>query len=145
VRFVARRSADLWAVELLDRVCFPDDEPVFTGGERIWWTMWSIEKDPSESAIIVPAAFGGVSPLRGQGLAYLCRAGVEPEFRGQGLQKRLLRARIAWCKKNGLEPITDTTADNVASINNLIAVGFKAYVPEYRWALPNSVYWRLPL
>lgn len=124
-------------VSMLDRACFPHDEPVFIGGERVWWAAGQ----RSGSAL----AYAGVSPLREQGLAYFCRAGVVPQARGRGLQRRLLRARIAWCRKNKLEPITDTTADNVASINNLIAVGFKAYVPEYRWALPNSVYWRLPL
>ena len=131
------QGALTFVVSRLDAVCFPGDEPVFTGGDRVWW--WAEREDGCH------VAYAGVSPLRDQGLAYFCRAGVVPQYRGHGLQRRLLRARIAWCRKNKLEPITDCTADNVASINNLVAVGFKAYLPEYRWALPNSIYWRLPL
>lgn len=137
-----RRCSKLELIERLDRKCFPGDEPVFVGGERIWWVA---SYRFSSGTLIHGAGFGGVSPLYDQGLAYFCRAGVVDVCRGKGLQRRLLRARIAWCKRNKLEPITDCTSDNVASINNLVAVGFKAYLPEYRWALPNSIYWRLPL
>jgi GNAT superfamily N-acetyltransferase len=68
-------------------------------------------------------------------VAYLCRAGVRPEFRGHGLQRRLIAVRVAWAKRRGLYSVTTEVADwNVASANSLIRAGFKLWRPHHLWS-----------
>jgi GNAT superfamily N-acetyltransferase len=79
---------------------------------------------------------------------YLSRCCVHPDYRGKGLQKRLIHLREVWALHNGmLYSITDTSNDNAASMNALIACGYRPYWPElvHPWALPNSIYWRKTL
>jgi ribosomal protein S18 acetylase RimI-like enzyme len=79
---------------------------------------------------------------------YLSRCCVHPNYRGKGLQKRLIHLREVWALHNSMVySITDTSNDNVASMNALIACGYRPYWPElvHPWALPNSVYWRKTL
>ena len=81
------------------------------------------------------------------------RAGVRPDARGQGLQRRLIRARVAYAKREGFPEVwTYTSNYNVASSNNLIREGFTLWAPGswggsstpmrpsggYAW-----LYWRL--
>jgi len=78
-----------------------------------------------------------------EGCLYLNSAGIIKEARGKGLQKRLIQCRVKYAKRRGLETvITYTSVDNAASINNLIACGFRAYTPAYAWAGAEWVYWR---
>jgi len=129
-----RRTRELSIVEGLDRICLPGDEPVETDG-RVWWVA---ERDG------IPVGYAGVRPLPDQRLAYLCRAGVVPWARGLGIQRQLIKARLRWCKRAGLDPISDTSPENVHSANNLIACGFRLYQPHTPWAGMPWLYWRLP-
>ena len=76
------------------------------------------------------------------GEGYLARAGVLPEFRGQGLQKRLIKVREEFAREHGMPALICDTCDNPASANSLIACGFKMFQPQEPWGLPRSVYWR---
>ena len=64
------------------------------------------------------------------GWAYLSRAGVAPDWRGHGLQKRLIRVRLRWAKRRGLIAAYTYTVDNPASANSLIACGFRQFRPK---------------
>lgn len=117
----------------LQKECLPSDEPCPVKPGDIWF----IGFDGQE-----PACFGVVRPLVA-GMWYLARAGVRDKYRGQGLQRRLIKSRIRAAKAQGATTIvTDTTATNAPSANSLIRCGFRVYVPAWRWALPNSIYWR---
>lgn len=92
--------------------------------------------------------YGGVRlPPQWPGVAFLSRAGVLPEYRGQGIQKRLIRARVAWAKRSNqaTHAITYTNYYNPASSNALIAAGFKLYVPSPLYVGDDFLYWRKAL
>jgi GNAT superfamily N-acetyltransferase len=120
----------------MDRLCLPSDAPCCLHDAK-WWVA-KVEG--------VTAAYGGAKVLLGENVAYLCRAGVLSQFRGQGLQLALIRRRVRWARGLGLrEVITDTSLDNVASSNNLMKAGFRLYLPEHPWGLPVTNYWHLKL
>jgi GNAT superfamily N-acetyltransferase len=72
---------------------------------------------------------------------YMCRSGVAEDARGQGLQRRLLRVREAFARKNGARWLISDTTDNTISANNLIAVGFRLFNPSVPWGLKHALYW----
>lgn len=115
---------------------FPADEPVDTT-KGLWWVV-------EDTATGLLAGFGGMY-LKHQDDAltgYLCLAGVLPEYRGQGLQRRLIQARLRKARHLGLyRVVTDTIPDNPASINSLVSCGFRAFSPAVPWKVPGAVYW----
>jgi len=115
----------------LDSMIFPKDDPVeFKGSE--WW-ITSVEG--------VAVAFAGIK-LRGEA-AFLTRAGVLKEYRGHGLQSKLIAARVKYALAMGIGVVaTYTLVCNPASSNNLIAQGFKAYAPAYAWVGRDVIYWQ---
>lgn len=128
--------AELMAVQAL---CFPHDAPVNVT-EGLWWIARGPTGEPAGFAGM--ALWAGGDPLT----AYLSLAGVVPEFRGQGLQKRLIRARLTKAKQLSLRRVvTDTTTSNPASVNSLIACGFRQFLPEHPWKVPGALYWEKTL
>lgn len=129
--------AELMAVQAR---CFPHDAPVNVT-EDLWW----IARDPEGN----PAGFCGLAlgKFPGEPLtAYLCLAGVVPEHRGKGLQKRLIRARLTKAKQLSLgRVVTDTTTTNPASVNSLVACGFRQFLPTHPWRVPGALYWEKTL
>lgn len=125
------------ALKELDKECFPADLPC-DPSVGTWWIMWDGKK---------VAGYASIKPSLGiPGAAYLSRAGVMPEYRGRGLQKRMIRVRLAYAKRNGFkEVVTDTSPGNVASSNSLIACGFKLFQPERLWSFRYGLYWRKKL
>jgi GNAT superfamily N-acetyltransferase len=76
------------------------------------------------------------------GYGYLARAGVYRDYRGKGLQARLIRVRERKARELGLtHMVSDTHKDNWASANSLIRCGYRMYQPDEPWALDNSIYW----
>jgi hypothetical protein len=66
--------------------------------------------------------------------------------RGYGLQRALIRVRERKAKLLDLTRITTyTAADNIHSMNNLIACGYKTYAPPRGWEIEGSVYWQKTL
>jgi GNAT superfamily N-acetyltransferase len=117
----------------LHTICFGLTADQADYGHGHWW-LAHYDKEPVAFAGIVPSALGFNT-------GYLKRAGVIPEHRGVGLQKRLIRVREARARKNGWSKIVTDCTDNPASANSLYASGFKMFKPRYGWAFDNSLYW----
>ena len=116
----------------LDYECFPYDARMSFSGTR-WW----LATDEDGKAV----AYAGLEHRYGD-RGFLCRAGVLPEARGNGLQKRLIRARERGARSLSMDRlITYTDKHNVVSSNNLIACGYRLYRPEDEWGTPAALYW----
>lgn len=120
-----RRAAsreDEALVDKMDRICFPLDTPaVFDGAQ------WLIGRDGDE-----PAAYCAWKTVEHDGVpvGFHYRGGVLPDYRGQGLQRPMLRLREEEMRGHGLaKAVTYTDADGAASMRNLIAEGYRPYAP----------------
>lgn len=92
------------------------------------------------------AGFAGLAPSsRWADTGYLCRAAVLPDYRGRGLQKRLIRVRIAKARRLGWRWLVTDTRQNPASANSLIDCGFRMFEPSEPWSFSDACYWRLKL
>jgi GNAT superfamily N-acetyltransferase len=122
VEFRRATAADEALVLRLDAVCFPLDEPpVFAGAN--WFVGWDGG---------TPAAHCAWKVVEHDGVAvgFNYRAGVMPGYRGHGLQRRMLQLREAEMREQGLaKAVSYTDADGAASMRNLIAEGYRPYVP----------------
>lgn len=77
---------------------------------------------------------------------YLNRSYIQPEHRGHGLQKKLIKARVDRAREMGGKFVTSDTCDSPYSSNNLIACGFRAYAPKDPWrGATGTMYWRVKL
>lgn len=119
-------------VSELEARCFPDDARYPLAGAS-WW----LATGPDGTA----SGFAGAKLWELDGYVYLARAGVLPGARGQGLQKRFIRARVRWARKQGALGCYTYTIANPASTNSLISCGFRAFEPSYRWGGNNATYW----
>jgi RimJ/RimL family protein N-acetyltransferase len=106
----------------MDRRCFPTDGAVEPDDDCYWWIVWDGGK---------PVAFAGMRPCQiasNEGLASFTRCGVIKEYRGRGIQKLLIKARVRKAKRLGLKQVvTYVKKWNLASANSLIGCGFKLY------------------
>ena len=131
--------ADASGVALLNHLqglILPDDRPA---DHRIglWWV---VEEDGQ------PAGFCGVHPSVQWGdTLYLCRAGVREEFRGRGLQRKMIQLRERAARRLGFRWLISDTTDNPASANSLIGCGFKTFTPSRPWGWKHTIYWRKEL
>lgn len=74
-------------------------------------------------------------------ILYAGPAFVKEGYRGKGLQKRLLKARIRFSKKIGYKRvISSTDTDNIWSSNSLITCGFKL-IPPWEGISPKGLFW----
>jgi ribosomal protein S18 acetylase RimI-like enzyme len=106
----------------MDRVCFPLDAPPDIASAQ-WLIGWDGEK---------PAAYCAWKTVEHDGVpvGFHYRGGVLPEYRGQSLQRQMFRLREADMRRHGLaKAVTYTDADGAASMRNLIAEGYRPYVP----------------
>jgi GNAT superfamily N-acetyltransferase len=102
-----------------------------------WWVAYSGEK---------PVAFAGlVQSPHEKTSGYLSRVGVIAAHRGNGLQKRLVRALDRSARESGFEAVVTDTTHNPPSANSLIACGYKTYRPRHPWSFEAAVYWRKEL
>lgn len=117
----------------LQRACLPHDSLYFPD-EGVWWLAYHRH---------TPIAFACAAPSQQtpQGV-YLGRCGVTPAARGKGVQRKLIRVRLAWAKRNGYKWAVSDTTDNVPSANNLIACGFRLYEPAVPYSFARAVYWK---
>jgi ribosomal protein S18 acetylase RimI-like enzyme len=121
----------------LDEICFPGDYRV-----RIPNTWWWFVYD-AHGEIAAYAGLRECTQTCNRGLGYLCRAGVLKKYRGNGLQKELINARVRYAKKLGLrQAVTYVAPSNLASANSLVSCGFRLYSPEYRWGGKDCFYLR---
>jgi len=121
----------------LQRICLPNDIPYDTT-TGYWWKV--------TDSLNVDTGFAGlVYSSRWSDCGYLCRAGVVPGSRGQGIQKKLIRVRIRQAKAIGMNWLVTDTYHNPASSNSLISCGFKLFDPSVPWGAKSTLYWRLKL
>lgn len=126
-------------LDLLHDLCFMDAALRVKYDYGYWWMAYHDSSQRRNE----PVGFAGITPSTlAPGIGYLKRAGVLPEHRGQGLQRRLLKVRERKARELGwVSVITDTT-DNVPSANNLIKAGYRLFEPPYgKWAFERSLYW----
>lgn len=104
-------------------------------------TWWVVLDDAGEAVGYASAVYR--SEL---GYVYLSRCMVMECARGNGLQKRLLRARVKWARSLGAqEVITYTLLKNYESLTNLLRFGFRFYEPTNAYLGPNVHYYRYAL
>lgn len=124
-------------IHALDRVCFPDDEPITDWRRTRWWTV------RTRDGTLVGYASLTVRPHR---VGYLSRVGVRPAHRKHGVWTALLAAQVAWARGEGYRSlVSDTVLTNTAPQRGLIAAGFVPFRPHRKWGLKTSLYWRLDL
>lgn len=110
----------------------PQDKPAKTD-KGWWWILYDGQ---------YPVAFCGMYPSSTWGnTGYLCRAGVLKNWRGKGLQKRLIRVRERKARKLGWTHLVTDTYDNPASANSLIGCGYRSYLPRNPWGADGVAYW----
>jgi len=126
----------LQRIDGLDRLIFYDCEPYPHKADSHWW------------AVVDSGEWVGFAGLRdmGDGIGYLCRAGIIGTHRGRGLQRRMINARLRAARSLGMSiVVTDTATTNPASANNLYRCGFKVYTPANQWRGPLALYFRREL
>jgi GNAT superfamily N-acetyltransferase len=127
-----------FAVQLLrlQKETFPCDEKE-TPDEGFWWIAYD-----GDSAI----GFAGMTHVNSWDYTgYISRVGVLPSHRGKKLQQRLMRACERKAKQLGWARLISSTYNNPPSANNFIALGYRCYEPEQRWAADGTVYWKKEL
>lgn len=108
-------------------------DPVIESSEGYWWIAY----DGS-----IPAAFVGMTDVESwRNTGYVARVGVLPDYRGNGLQKRLLAVCERKAKAIGLKQLISTTYRNPPSANSFVARRYKTYEPEVRWGAEDTIYW----
>lgn len=118
----------------LQTTILPYDTPEPTA-KGWWWVARTTDG--------FPVAFCGMTrSSKWRDTIYLCRAGVLREFRGAGLQARLIRVREHKAKELGMNWLVTDTYDNPASSNSLINCGFKLYEPSSPWGAKGTLYWK---
>lgn len=96
-----------------------------------WWIVYDEEWEP--------IAYSGMSIH--DDIAYYARVGVLHRARGNGLQKKLSRKMESYARKQGcIYMYTYVAVHNPISANNLIALGYRAYEPEVKWAGEEYLY-----
>lgn len=134
--FTLRRTDDLGAVRKLHEVVMPGDD--WVGDDHTFW----IARDP----IGKPVGFCSAIYRPERGYVYLSRAGVIKTARGHGLQRRMIRARVAWARRQGAsEVLTYTILKNYSSFPNLLKCGFQFYSPDVSYVGDDVHYLRLKL
>lgn len=92
----------------------------------------------------VAVGFAGMVPFfeQSDGIGYLKRAYVLPQYRGRGLQRSFMRLRESKARELGYHLIVSECANNPPSERNFLAEGFEAFTPEQSWGEVGSVYFR---
>ncbi len=144
-KYTIRHERNYAEVVYMDYLTFAASE--LMTGDYIEGCRWWFARGPHSYPPRDPCAFAGAKTIDGGGSIYLARAGVVPEARGQGLQRRLIQVRLRWGRSIGAtSAITYTLANNLASTNNLIRCGFVRYDPENPWVTTDGVeFWRREL
>ena len=123
-------------LKYLQKKCLPYDTPHDTD-KGWWWIAYDDDKPVGFAGLVRSASWADCG--------YLCRAGVLPNYRGKGIQKRLIDLRIRKARRVGYRWVISDTRDNHASANSLIARGFRMFSPTKPWGFSDTLYWRLKL
>lgn len=134
MKFTIKRCYDM---ELLKKVHLEifliDDWYKNKNKNAVYWLAWCDNK---------PVGYCIASVIPSEDACFLARAGVCKEYRGHGLQKKLIKVREVYCKKIGIKKmITYTLVENIASNRNLQKCGYWLYLPQNYWAGKETLYW----
>lgn len=121
----------------LQKEILPATEPCDVT-EGHWWIVYTEANKPVGFA-------GLINSSQFADCAFFHRAGVADEHTGNGLQKRLIKARINKAKNMGFNWAVSDCSKNPASGNSLLGCGFKLYTPSKPWGWDYTNYWRLKL
>jgi GNAT superfamily N-acetyltransferase len=127
-----RKESVQLRLSALQKICLPYDQPLDTNFGS-WWIASENGRDVGFAGLVRSVSWTDCG--------YLCRAGVVPTHRGQGLQKKFIYVRIRQAKALGWKWLVSDTTDNPASANSLIACGFKMFEPTKPWGFKNTLYW----
>lgn len=128
-----KRTTDYQSLVWMDSQLFPSDYPLSEFENTVWW-IGTLDG--------LPMCYCGIKEIDEE-YAYLNRAGVLKEFQGMGLQRRMIRIREKYAKREGFKwVITSTVRENYVSSNNLIRCGFLLYGPEDEWMGDDAFYFR---
>lgn len=131
-----RRTANLRLARELHERLLPDD--TWVGDDH---TFWVVEDNEG-----LPVGFCSAVYRPGLKYAYMSRAALDKSVRGAGLQRRMIRTRVAWAKRQGAtKVITYTLLKNYSSMTNLIRSGFRFDTPEVAWVGDDVHYFKLDL
>ncbi|HEY3399689.1 MAG TPA: GNAT family N-acetyltransferase [Geothrix sp.] len=106
---------------------------------------WRDLVPPFEVSLTVPDAWGFLAFVGGEpagggmlgivdGVALLSGDGVIPRFRGRGLQKALIQARLAFAASQNCDLACASTAPGTASQRSYEVCGFRAAYPKVEMA-----------
>lgn len=106
---------------------------------------WEVVEPPFQTSLEVQDAWGFLAFVDGQpvgggmlgivdGVALLSGSSVIPQFRGRGLQKTLIRARLAFALAQGCDLACASTAPGTASQRSYEASGFRVAYPKVEMA-----------
>jgi GNAT superfamily N-acetyltransferase len=134
----ARTQNDLAECHVMQMEVFKDGEHRDTAKDHWWLAL--VDKQPAGFGCLRLMGDEGTGPT----LGYHALAGVLKAFRGQGIQRRLLKAREAFARAKGCATVCTYTAwRNWPSANSLIREGYTLYTPNVKpWGLPYSLYFR---
>lgn len=108
-------------------------DPVIQPDEGHWWIAYQGCN---------PVAFVGMTDVESwPKTGYIARVGVLPDYRGNGLQKRLLAVCERKGRELGLKQLISTTYRNPPSANSFVARQYRTYEPQSRWGAEDTIYW----
>ena len=106
---------------------------------------WDTFEPPFQTSLEFSGAWGFLAHVEGEpagggmlgivdGVAMLSGDGVLPRFRGRGLQKALIRARLIVAREQGCDVACASTAPGTASQRSYEACGFRVAYPKVEMA-----------
>lgn len=126
-----KQSQNWGAALLIHQEMMPTDEFDLRSNSILWLAYVDDE----------PVGYATAVPNMEESFYFLSGCAVLSKVAGNGIQKKLIKARERHAKKAGIAKlITYTVVDNPKSINSLISQGFKSYTPAYKW-VGNQLYW----
>jgi GNAT superfamily N-acetyltransferase len=135
-RFFITPTEDIDKVRELDAFAFPGIKFPADGEEHTWWLVHDMETGKV-------AGYCGAVYRPASGYVYLSRAAVAAYAQGHGLQRRMIRVRLRWARRQGANRvITYTMLKNYESICNLLKCGFRFdNPPEERQYIGDDVHY----
>ncbi len=134
MKYQVVRCTDVELMRFLNSRLFPDE---FFEGPEAGNQYWVAREVHSQH----PVGFCSVRPFTGSAV-FMSRAGVMPEARGSYLHIRMIKARANWARAQGYSTaVTYCAPFNIKSAVNLQHAGFTLFIPEWRWAGTEKLYW----
>jgi ribosomal protein S18 acetylase RimI-like enzyme len=131
---VDSQDPKVWArIVTMDAHCFDKEEaPALADNSGVWWICYADDQAAGYCTI----------REKSPGVGYISRVGVLTRFRGNGLQKKMMRCALGHARAVGWKSVVSDTANNIPSANSFISLGFKLFQPNEPWGLREALYWR---